>query len=105
MLFRSEREYTLPKEVKYICFADLSSGKSGEYKNFYNSFLQIYFEKENFFFYPVGSGQGSDSKEIKHINLRKITENENPFCIKNIGGKVKLIIKKNFGEALVTIGK
>ena len=68
-------------------------------------FYRFFFEKENLFFYPVGSGQGVDAKEIKHIDLEKITENENPFCIKNINGKVKLITKKDFGKALVTIRK
>ena len=100
-----EKEYILPKGVIYICFTDYSSEKKGEYENIYGAFLEVYFEKENFFFYPVGSGQGLDSKEIKHIDLEKITENENPLCIENLNGKVKLIIKKNFGEALVTITK
>ena len=100
-----EKEYVLPKDVIYICFTDYSFEKRGESENLYNSFLEVYFEKENFFFYPVGSGEGLDSKEIQHINLEKITENENPFCVENINGKVKLIIKKNFGEALVTIVK
>lgn len=100
-----EKEYDLPKGVIYICFTDYSFEKKGEYENLYNAFLEVYFEKENFFFYPVGSGQGLDSKEIKHIDLEKITENENPLCIENFNGKIKLVIKKNFGEALVTITK
>ena len=83
-----EKEYVLPKDVIYICFTDYSFEKRGESENLYNSFLEVYFEKENFFFYPVGSGEGLDSKEMKHINLEKITENENPFCIENINGKI-----------------
>ena len=101
----AQKEYVLPKAVIYICFTDYSSVKKGEYGNLYDDLLQTYFERENFFFSPVGSAQGLDSKEIKHLDLEKITENKNPFCIENINGKVKLIIKKNFGEALVTIGK
>ena len=73
--------------------------------NFYRELEQAYYENENLFFYPIGSAQGLNAKEIKHIDLEKITENENPFCIENIDGKVNLIIKKDFGETLVTIGE
>ena len=78
-----EVEYILPKKIKEICFTD------DEY--------------ENLFFSPRGSSEGMDSIEIKHIDIEKITENENPFCIKNTDGKVKIIIKKSFGEELVMI--
>ena len=100
-----EKEYTIPKGVTYVCFTDYSSGKKGKYIVVYDSLLQTYFEKENFFFYPLGSGLGLNSKEVKHIDLEKTTENENPFCIENLDNKLKLIIKKNFGEVLVTIEK
>ena len=100
-----EKEYFIPKEVVYVCFRNYASEGTGLRKNFYDEFLQAYFEKENLFFYPVGSGEGLDSKEIKHIDLNKTTETENPFCIQNTDGKIKIIIKKDFGEALVTIGR
>jgi len=100
-----EKEYFLPKKIMFVCFTDYFLDKSGENQNFYKELEQFYYENENMFFYPPGSAQGLDSKEIKHIDLTKITENENPFCIENIDGKVSLIIKKNFGETLVTIGK
>ena len=100
-----EKEYSLPKKVVYICFRDYSSKQKGINKDLYDVFLDVYFEKENFFFYPIGSGLGLDSKEIKHIDLEKTTENENPLCIENMNGKVNFILKKNFGETLVTIKK
>ena len=46
------------------------------------------------FFYPVGSGEGTDAENIEHIDIGNITENENPFCIENIKGKVTMTIKK-----------
>ena len=78
-----EAEYSLPKKIKEVCFTD------DEY--------------ENLFFYPEGSSEGFNSIEIKHIDIEKITENENPFCIQNTDGKVKMIVKKGFGEELVMI--
>ena len=100
-----EKKYFLPKKVVYVCFIDYSLDKKGENKNFYEELKQIYYENENMFFYPIGSAQGLNAKEIKHIDLEKITENENPFCVEKVDGKVRFIIKKDFGEALVTIGK
>ena len=78
-----EVEYTLPKKIKRICFKD------DEY--------------ENMFFYPEGSFEGFNSIEIKHIDIKKITKEKNPFCIENTNGKIKIIIKKDYGEELVTL--
>ena len=100
-----EKEYSLPKKVVYVCFRDYNSNQKGINEDLYDVLLDVYFEKENFFFYPIGSGLGLDSKEIKNIDLEKTTENENPLCIENMNGKVNLILKKNFGESLVTIKK
>jgi len=100
-----EKKYSVPKKVVYVCFRDYNSDQKGINEDLYNVLLDVYFEKENFFFYPIGSGLGLDSKEIKNIDLEKTTEKENPLCIENIDGKVNLILKKNFGESLVTIEK
>ncbi len=96
-------EYFLPSKIKYLCFIDYNVRKSGAHQDFYNDLNQAYFGSENFVFYPVGSAEGLDSAEIKHIDLEKIIEEDNPFCIKNMGGKVKITLRKNYGDALVTI--
>jgi hypothetical protein len=98
-----ETEYFLPSKVGYVCFVDYFSNKKGTNQEFYSKLKQVYNEYENLIFYPVGSAQGLDAVEIKNINIEKITENENPFCIENIKGKVEMIIKKEYGEALVMI--
>ena len=100
-----EKEYILPGKIKYVCFADLSESARGINKKFYAGLNQIYYEKENMFFLPAGSAEGLDSKEVRHIDIKKITEDENPFCLKSIKGKLKLTLKKEYGEALVTITK
>ena len=102
-----KKEYFLPSKIKYVCFIDYDplSSKKGPNENFYDELKQLFYETENLFFYPLGSDQGLGAKEIKHIDLEKTTENENPFCTKNIKGKVSIIIKKDFNEALVTLSK
>jgi len=102
---RSQKvEYSLPKKIEYVCFIDINSGRSGTNRNFYDELKHICYNDENMAFYPIGSSQGIESKEIKHIDIEKITLDENPFCIKNIDGKAEMTIQKNFGEELVTIG-
>ncbi len=98
-------EYFLPSKIEKVCFVDFFSNSKGEYQNLYDKLKQVYYEYENLFFYPVGSGAGIDALEIKHIDIEKITENENPFCIKNAKGKIKMTIKKNYDEALVVISR
>lgn len=76
-----EVEYSVPSKIKSICFVD------NEYEN-------LKFRSDEF----IGG------KEIEHINITKMIE-EGDFCIDNIKGKVKMIIKKDYGDALVTIEK
>lgn len=75
-----EKEYFLPKKIEAVCFTD------DEYEN-------LYFRSEKF----VGG------KKIEHIDINEIIKNENPFCINNEKGKVKMRLVKNFGESFVTI--
>jgi len=95
--------YLLPKKIQYVCFVDFFSGAKGFNKEFYTNLNQANSGgDENMAFYPVGSAQGLDSTKINHLNIANITENDNPYCIKN-NGRVKLTISKNYGENLVTI--
>lgn len=99
-------KYSLPNNIEKICFIDFNSAKTGENSELYSELNSAYFGgKENLIFYPVGSSEGIDSVEIKHINLKKITENSNPFCIENNKGKISIRIKKNYGENSVILLK
>ncbi len=98
-----EYEYVLPKRIKKVCFVDFNQSSRGRDKDIYSDLKMAYFGSENMIFYPVGSGEGLDSKEIKHINIERITSADNPFCIDNIKGKIKMTIKMMPGENLVTI--
>ncbi len=99
------KTYSIPKKIEYVCFADYTEQERGENSVLYQRLYEVYYENENMFFYPVGSGEGLDSKELKHIDIKRMTEVENPFCIKNNQGKISFTIKKDFGEALVTIAE
>ncbi len=78
-----EKEYSLPKKIEEVCFTNK------------DDFQNMYFESSE---YVAG-------KKIEHLNIEKIVEDKDPFCIKTINGKVKMIIKKDFGESLVSIEK
>ncbi len=101
-----EKEYFLPSKIEFVCFVNYSnypSGDSGKYTMFYDELKRVFQEYENLFFYPIGSSEGLDSRQIKHLDLTKTTIMNNPFCIENKDGKIKLTIEKKYGEALVTI--
>jgi hypothetical protein len=100
-----EQVYFLPSKIKTICFIDYNSEKRGLRDLIYNELEQTYYENENLFFYPLGSAEGLNAKSIKHIDIEKTTTRENPLCIENIKGKVKMRLKKDFEETLVSIEK
>lgn len=102
-----EQEYFLPSKVKYVCFTNYEDKdvSRGSYANFFEETRQAFFEEENLFLYPIGSGEGFDSVALEHLDIEKITEEDNPLCFANENGKVVFTIKKNFGEALVTISE
>ncbi len=75
-----ELEHALPSKITDVCFTDTS---------------EIYFK-------PAGSGGNFDYIEIDHINDANI---ENEICFKNIDGKVKIVLEKNYGEVLVNVAR
>jgi hypothetical protein len=75
-----EKEYNLPKKIDAVCFTD------DDYEN-------LYFSADKYF----------EGGQIEHIDISEITYTEDPYCIDNVEGKVKLTLIKEIGEALVTI--
>lgn len=89
----------LPSGIKTICFANLSN----EITNPGTDYEQIrYFELRdaNTFLLPPESAKNMESKYIEHIDIDKITENQNPYCVDAFAG---LKIKKDFYDKLVVI--
>ena len=75
-----ERSYNLPKKINAVCIQD------DEYAN-------LRFESDGYF----------EGVNLKHINLEKILGNSEEYCIENENGKVKLILKMDYGENSITI--
>jgi len=75
-----EETYSLPNKVEAVCFTN-------------NEFHNLMFR----------SSEILEENNIEHLDIVTITSGEDPYCIPNINGKVKLIISKDFNEDLVTI--
>jgi len=100
-----EVNYILPTKITYACFIDLNLPAEGKQKNLYNDLKKVSYGEENLIFYPIGSAEGLDALTLNHIDIEKITGNENPLCFENSDGKVSFTIKKTYGEALVSISR
>lgn len=96
------QEYSLPTKVGFACFVDFDVRRKGTYSYLYDQLYFSYFSNENLVFYPLGSS-GIESVNIEHLNLSKMIEVENPFCLENDGGIVKLTLVKDYDESLITI--
>jgi len=99
-----QQEYVVPSGVEFVCFVDFSSDATGESSGFYTELKRTDYGSENVAFYPV-KFTGFESGEITHIDIEESTAEDNPLCIGARNGRVSLALKKDFGEALVTIEK
>ena len=70
-------EYTLPKKITQVCFKTDTYGSKIELKK---------------------DGRFEEEFEINHVNIPSELS-----CISTSGGKVQMILKKEYGEASVTI--
>jgi len=74
-----EVEYYLPEKINTVCFTD-------------NDYQNLIFDSEKF----------TGGANIEHIDIDVITL-EGDYCIENIGGKVSMVLIKDYGETLVRI--
>lgn len=92
-------EIDLPSEIKRVCFANLTASitnRGPEYDMIRN--YEVY--DANTFLVPPEYAQNMQWKLIEHINVTKITKDENPYCI-NVESGLK--INKGFYDKLVWI--
>lgn len=97
----AERKFKiiLPGKIDKICFFDYS--KNGKGKNAEYSDELKRFGNGNLYLYPVKKAcQEFRVINLEHIDIGKITEKNNPYCIDN--GK-NVTLKKGFNENLVLI--
>jgi hypothetical protein len=102
-----QRSYVLPSKIEKICFIDYLESKNEEASDsgVWKELENFFYEKENLFFYPANSAKEIKARVVRNIDLGKITSEKNPFCIKNIDGKVSMTIKMSPEESLVTISE
>lgn len=98
-----EFSYNLPSRIQKVCLVDFDKSGTGKDNEIYFDLKKSFYGSENLVFYPIGSGEGLDSTIIEHIDLDKITEFQNPFCVENKNGKVNFTISMEFGDNLVKI--
>lgn len=89
----------LPNGIKKICFADFTqpiTNQGEDYKQ-----IELYdTEDANLFMVPPEEACNFPYKSIKHINISKITQDENPYCI-YVDAELKL--SKGFYDRSVLI--
>jgi len=97
----------LPSKIKYVCFLDLDKditstgimGNIGRELGVYKGYIA------NMFLYPTEPACNMVFHEIDHLDIDKIiSEKKNPYCINVDDGSIKILIKKDFNEKLVSIG-
>lgn len=94
-------EIDLPRKVEYICFVDLSSdtGK-GAQSGLFEEFDMYDFNDLNIFIYPREAAGDFYKGKMEHLNITKITSEENPYCVNN---SLDIKIIKNVYSPLVQI--
>ena len=89
----------LPSEIKTICFSNLSSDMTGE-QEYYDQIKNYDVYEANTFLIPPENAQQMQWKLIKHLDIEKITVEENPYCVST---SQNLKLKKGFYDKLVLI--
>ena len=103
----------LPTGIKQVCFVDKpdrttsirepASNKLSQ--NDYNELKRYFNPKYNIYFSPAKEACEMIGGYVRGINVTKMVEKsgENPYCIENIKGRAKLVVKIGFGENLARI--
>jgi hypothetical protein len=72
---------SLPSGVKEVCFADLKARQSGKFKEEYDALNHLEDYDANTFLYPEGGACNMEYSLIEHLDLSKIIQTHNPYCI------------------------
>jgi hypothetical protein len=91
----------LPSKILYVCFANLSgeiTNRGVEYEAIRN--YDVY--DANVFLVPPEFAQNMQWKLIEHLDIGKITEEDNPYCV---GADGELRVGKGFYDKLVWVTK
>ena len=95
----SHFDIDLPSKIDRICFANLSAMVTNKGED-YEFIKDFYVYEANVFLIPPGKGEGMEWKLINHLDISKIIESKNPYCVNVEEG---LTIKKDFYDKLVWV--
>lgn len=99
-----ELKTVLPTNIKYVCFADLSKN-IGDVNQDVLDELEFYAggTASNMFLYPKDKTCDMPVHNIKHLDIAKITNAQNPHCIEVKDGMVYIQIQKGYADRLVSV--
>lgn len=89
----------LPKKIESVCFANLSAPITGS-REIYDEIQHYTYYDSNVFLIPPGAAGDLDMKFIRYLDIERITENQNPYCVSNPG---ELVIEKGIRSRFVII--
>ncbi|MEM3405700.1 MAG: hypothetical protein QW117_01865 [Candidatus Pacearchaeota archaeon] len=99
------KNFSLPSKITYICFGDKENKEKGEYKDYFKDFKNYGLTNNNFFFIPMKYACDFKTLTLKHIDIKKITSKNNPYCIPVTKENVNIKIVKKTNNNLVCIGE
>jgi len=123
-IWRSQGEYKFPtknvavlsNKIELICFfnstnqidppsdEDTTTGKPKIDEGVIEE-VTFYYGLGNMMFYPTNQACTMPFYNLEHINIGKITETENPYCIPVKDGKLSMKIKKDNTSPLVFLSR
>ena len=97
-----EFEMDLPSGVMKICFGNLTGeiSQTDEVLDDYGEISIYKYQDANVFLSQAGEACEMQFSKIEHINITKITENRNPYCVDVSRG---LVLKKGFYDKFVVV--
>lgn len=90
-------DVNLDEKITHICFGNLSAPITNQ--DMYDEITYIDYSS-NTFIIPPGAAGNLDIMTIEHLDIEKITEKENPYCVENPG---ELRVYKGLRSRLVAL--
>lgn len=94
-----EFKVNLPGKIEFICFANLSAEVNANREK-YEMIERYSVYEANVFLLPPEYAANIPWKKLNNINITKMTERQNPYCVSS---DEKLVIKKDFWDRLVSV--
>lgn len=89
-------------KIKKVCFVDVNAPITASLDE-YEAFSNYGYDADiNMFLYPLEKSCDAGTKNVKHLNITKITKNGNPKCF-DVSKNGELLIKKEFYDKGVSI--